>query len=201
MGGINLKDSYNQSVETYLSKIEKHMKNPIIKSFLNIAENMDLLKEVINNPTSILTKKLDDTFREFYFRIRFTSYLSQAIYFNAINYDKKVKLFSDRNKSILDIPVKDKKGRTVIELFCSMEWKDCQEDCIYSSNIKDHLTNDSLYKGIEQLTENQRQLLSLAYIFDLTDSEIATYFNVSQQAVSKSHKKILKKLREIIENG
>lgn len=201
MGGINLKDSYNQSVETYLSKIEKHMKNPIIKSFLNIAENMDLLKEVINNPTSILTKKLDDTFREFYFRIRFTSYLSQAIYFNAINYDKKVKLFSDRNKSILDIPVKDKKGRTVIELFCSMEWKDCQEDCIYSSNIKDHLTNASLYKGIEQLTENQRQLLSLAYIFDLTDSEIATYFNVSQQAVSKSHKKILKKLREIIENG
>ncbi|WP_017379718.1 sigma-70 family RNA polymerase sigma factor [Paenisporosarcina sp. TG-14] len=196
-----MKDSYNQSVETYLSKIEKHMKNPIIKSFLNIAENMDLLKEVINNPTSILTKKLDDTFREFYFRIRFTSYLSQAIYFNAINYDKKVKLFSDRNKSILDIPVKDKKGRTVIELFCSMEWKDCQEDCIYSSNIKDHLTNDSLYKGIEQLTENQRQLLSLAYIFDLTDSEIATYFNVSQQAVSKSHKKILKKLREIIENG
>lgn len=201
MGGINLKDFNNQSVETYLSKIEKHMKNPIIKSFLNIAENMDLLKEVINNPTSILTKKLDDTFREFYFRIRFTSYLSQAIYFNAINYDKKVKLFSDRNKTILDIPVKDKKGRTVIEFFCSMEWKDCQEDCIYSSNIKDHLTNASLYKGIEQLTENQRQLLSLAYIFDLTDSEIATYFNVSQQAVSKSHKKILKKLREIIENG
>lgn len=201
MGGINLKDFNNQSVETYLSKIEKHMKNPIIKSFLNIAENMDLLKEVINNPTSILTKKLDDTFREFYFRIRFTSYLSQAIYFNAINYDKKVKLFSDRNKTILDIPVKDKKGRTVIEFFCSMEWKDCQEDCIYSSNIKDHLTNASLYKGIEQLTENQRKLLSLAYIFDLTDSEIATYFNVSQQAVSKSHKKILKKLREIIENG
>ncbi|QBP40554.1 sigma-70 family RNA polymerase sigma factor [Paenisporosarcina antarctica] len=196
-----MKDSYNQSIETYLSKIEKHMKNPIIKSFLNIAENMDLLKEVINNPTSILTKKLDDTFREFYFRIRFTSYLSQAIYFNAINYDKKVKLFSDRNKSILDIPIKDKKGRTVIEFFCSMEWKDYQEDCIYSSNIKDHLTNDSLYKGIEQLTENQRQLLSLAYIFDLTDSEIATYFNVSQQAVSKSHKKILKKLREIIKNG
>lgn len=201
MGGINLKDSYNQSVETYLSKIEKHMKNPIIKSFLNIVENMDLLKEVINNPTSILTKKLDDTFREFYFRIRFTSYLSQAIYFNAINYDKKVKLFSDRNKSILDIPIKDKKGRKVLDFFCSMEWKHCQEECIYSSNIKDHLTNYSLYKGIEQLTENQRQLLSLAYIFDLTDSEIATYFNISQQAVSKSHKKILKKLREIIENG
>lgn len=201
MGDVNLKDSNNKSVETYLSKIEKHMKNPIIKSFLNIAENMDLLKEVINNPTSMLTKKLDDTFREFYFRIRFTSYLSQAIYFNAINYDKKVKLFSNRNISILDIPVRDKEGRTVLEFFCSMKWKDCQENCIYSSNIKDHLTNDSLYKGIEQLTENQRQLLSLAYIFDLNDSEIATHFNISQQAVSKSHKKILKTLKKIIENG
>jgi len=203
LGGINLKDSHNlydQSVETYLSKMEKHMKNPIIKSFLDIPENMELLKEVINNPTNILTKKLDDTFREFYFRIRFTSYLSQAIYFNAINFDKKVKLFSYRNMSILDIPVKDSEGRTRIEFFCSKEWKNSQEGRIYSSNIKDHLTNYSLYKGIEQLTVNQRQLLSLAYIFDLTDSEIATYFNKSQQAVSKSHKNILKKLRGIIEN-
>jgi RNA polymerase sigma factor (sigma-70 family) len=204
LGGNHLEDLYNfynQSVEKYLNKIEKHLQNPIIKSFLDIPENMDLLEEVINNPTNMSMKKLDDTFKEFYFKIRFTSYLSQAIYFNAINYDKKVKLFSDRNKSILDRPVKEDEGGTLIDLLGSTEWKEGQEVCIDSSKIEDHLTNYSLYKVVQQLTDNQRQLLSLAYIYGLNDSEIAAYLNKSQQAVSKCHKKALKRLKEIIENG
>jgi RNA polymerase sigma factor (sigma-70 family) len=183
-----------------MNKTEKHRQNPIIKSFLDIPENLILLNEVIDNPTNSSKKKLDDTFKEYYFNIRFTTYLSQVIYFNAINYDKKVKLFSDRNKLILDSPTEDKNGNS-IDFFGSTEWEDGQEAWVPSSNIGDHLTNYSLYIGIQQLTENQRQLLSLAYIYGYNDSEIATLLNKSQQAVSKSHKQVLKKLREIIETG
>ena len=88
-------DHHTQSVEIYLDKLKKHLQNPIIKSFLEIPEHIVLLKEVRNQPTPELKKKLDDTFREFYFNIRFTTYLSQTIYFNAINYDKKVNLVSE----------------------------------------------------------------------------------------------------------
>jgi RNA polymerase sigma factor (sigma-70 family) len=204
VGGNDLNDLYtssNQSVENYLTKFEKHLQNPVIKSFLDIPENMDLLIEVINNPTNLSKKELDDTFREFYFKIRFTNYLSQAIYFNAINFDKKVNLFLDRNKSILDSHLKDGEDLTLIDYLVSKEWQEGQEVSIHSTNIGDHLTSYSLFTAINQLTENQRQLLSLAYIYGLNDSEIAIYLNKSQQAVSRSHKKALKKLKEIIENG
>ena len=201
MGDVYSSSSTNQSVENYLTKFEKHLQNPVIKSFLDIQENMDLLVDVINNPTNVSKKKLDDTFREYYFKIRFTNYLSKAIYFNAINFDKKVNLFLDRNKSILDSQLKEGDNLTLIDYLVSKEWQEGQEVWIDSSNIADHLTSHSLYKAIHLLTENQRQLLNLAYIYDLNDSEIAIYLNKSQQAVSRSHKKALKKLREIIENG
>jgi RNA polymerase sigma factor (sigma-70 family) len=200
-GGYNLNDIYSSSsVENYLNKFEKHLQNPVIKAFLDIPENMELLVDVINNPTNLSKKKLDDKFREFYFKIRFTNYLSQAIYFNAINYDKKVNLFLERNKSILDCQLKDG-DVTLLDYLASKEWQEGQEVYIDSSNISDHLTSYSLFKAIQLLTENQRQLLSLAYIYGLNDSEIAIYLNKSQQAVSRSHRKALKRLKEKIENG
>lgn len=190
-------NDYEKDVDDYLVKTEKHLHNPIIKSFLAAPENMALLKEVIDNPTDILKKKLDDIFREFYFKIRFTTYLSQVIYFNAINYDKKIKLFLDRNISILDRPLKNDREGTMIDRLSSAVWQDGQE--ISSSNISDHLTCPSLFIGTQLLTENQRQLLSLAYVHGFSDSEIAAYLKKSQQAVSRSHRKALKKLREILE--
>jgi RNA polymerase sigma factor (sigma-70 family) len=198
--GLYSSTDINENVENYLMKFERHLQNPVIKSFLDIQENMDLLAEVINNPTNLSKKKLDDTFREFYFKIRFTNYLSQAIYFNAINYDKKVKLFLERNKSILDCQINDGESVPLIDYLASKEWQEGQEVCFESTNIADHLTSYSLYQAIQLLTENQRQLLNLAYIYGLNDSEIAIYLNKSQQAVSRSHKNALKKLREIIEN-
>ncbi|MGB2993095.1 MAG: sigma-70 family RNA polymerase sigma factor [Paenisporosarcina sp.] len=199
MEGLYSSSSTNQSVENYLSKFEKHLQNPVIKSFLEIPENMGLLEEVINNPTNLSKKKLDDTFREYYFKIRFTNYLSTAIYFNAINYDKKVNLFLERNKTILDGQLNDGDSVTLIDYLASKEWQEGQEVWIDSTNIADHLTSYTLFNAIQLLTENQRQLLNLAYIYDLNDSEIAIYLNKSQQAVSRSHKKALKKLKEIIE--
>lgn len=94
--------------------------------------------------------------------------------------------------------MKEDENGTLIDFWGSTEWQDGQDAWMVSSNIGDHLTNYSLYIGIQQLTENQRQLLSLAYIYGYNDSEIATLLNKSQQAVSKCHKKVLKKLREII---
>ncbi len=191
---------YHLSDGDVFSTIENHLQNPIIKSFLEIQENSELLKKAIHNPTKLAKQQLDDNFREYFFKIRFTSYLSNAIHFNAINYDKKIKLFLERNQPILDSPVKGREGEALLDIITPKDLHERQASCIDSSNIEDHLTNYSLFKGIQQLTDNQRQLLSLAYIFGLNDSEIASHLNISQQAVSKSHRKALRKLREIIEN-
>lgn len=188
---------YSHNGGKIFSANEIHLQDPIIKSFLEIPGNTELLNEAIHNPSKMVKQQLDESFKEFFFQIRFTSYLSSAIHFNAINYDKKLKLFLERNQLILDLPTKGYEGTFPPDL--TLQHRDNQDLCIDSSNIEDHLTSDFLFKAIQQLTTNQRQILSLAYIFGLNDTEIASYLNKSQQAVSKSHKKALSKLRESIE--
>jgi len=190
---------YNHSDGDSFSALEIHLQNPIIKSFLEIPGNIELFNEAIHRPTKKAKQQLDDSFKEFFFHIRFTSYLSNAIHFNAINYDKKFKLFLERNQPILDLPTQGYEG-TSFPSYLTLQHRDHQDLCIDSSNIADHLTSEFLFEGIQQLTNIQRQILSLAYIFGLNDTEIARYLNKSQQAVSKSHKKALGKLRDFIEN-
>lgn len=190
---------YSQGDGESFSALEIHLQNPIIKSFLEIPGNTELFNKAIYHPTKKAKQQLDDSFKEFFFQIRFTSYLSNAIHFNAINYDKKLKLFLERNQPILDLPAHGYTG-TSLSAYQPLQHRVHQDLCIDSSNIEDHLTSDFLFEGIQQLTKNQRQILSLAYIFGLNDTEIASYLNKSQQAVSKSHKKALSKLRDVIEN-
>ena len=185
-----------KSMEDYLSKTERHLDNPIIKSFFDNPEHAELIREAIFNPTDIAKKRLDDAFREFYFNIRFTTYLSQSIYFNAINFDKKAKLFSGRNLLILDRPLREGQDKSFLDLLSS---PGDHEFVIDSAQIEDHLACDSLYEGIQQLTPTQRQVLNFAYVYGLSDSEIASLQHKSQQAVSKSHKQALRKLREWME--
>lgn len=42
---------------------------------------------------------------------------------------------------------------------------------------------------------NQLRVLELSYIYGLKDTEIAKLFGVSQQVISKTHKKSLKRIR------
>lgn len=192
------KKSYDELYEEYFKKHEEQFKNPLFKSFFDIAQNMELLKKIIRDPNEKNKRKLDELFKAHYFKIRFTSYLSKTIYFNAVNYDKKTKLFSERNQLTLDKPVTQGDGTTMIDIITDHE-KMSQDFCIKSPNIEDHITDLMLYRGVEKLTDNQRELLSLLYVYGLTNTEIASILNKTPQAVSRSHKRALKKLKEIIE--
>lgn len=185
----------------YLKANEEQLKNPIINSFLSTPENMDLLKQVIIDPTDILINRLDESFKEFYFRIRFTSYLSKTIHFHSINFDKSKKHKFDRFRLILDKPLNKETDTPLIDVLATTEFKEEINELDMSLGIEDRLTNYWLYEGFQQLTENQRQIISLAYLHGLTDSEIAHKLKKSQQAVSKSHTRALKKMRDFLETA
>ena len=105
----------------------------------------------------------------------------------------------NRYKLILDRPLKEDGELTFLDLLSSSESMENTDIFIASSTIGDHLTSYEIFHAIQSLTENQQQVLSLAYIYGLNDSEIAESLNKTQQAVSKSHTKALRKIREIIE--
>lgn len=168
--------------------------NPIIKNFLSIKENYYLLKQCICDPTPQNQDLLDQNFRDFFFHTRFTSYVSTTLHFHGINLDKRYRETRNRYPLLLDQPVNDD---------TSISFKDLAEQHesfeIESDDLLDYILDFNLFKALQEITSNQRRILSLVYIKGYTDTEVGLIMNKSQQAISKSRKKALNRLRKYLE--
>ncbi|WP_397540311.1 sigma-70 family RNA polymerase sigma factor [Rummeliibacillus pycnus] len=174
----------------FIQDNEEFLNNPVIKDFLSEKANYQLLKQSICHPTFQNKELLDQAFRGFYFNIRFTAYISSTLYFHAINLDKKISKVNYRFPLTLDKPVKEDSEMSLKDFAIYHEDFELKSD-----NILDYITDPSIYKALQRLTSNQRNILYLVYIKGWTDSEVGSYLKKSQQAVSKSRNKAIKKLR------
>ena len=59
--------------------------------------------------------------------------------------------------------------------------------------------NRRLYQALEELNVEERLLIDALFFSGITESELAARLGVTQQAVSKRKKRLLRKLREKIE--
>ena len=57
---------------------------------------------------------------------------------------------------------------------------------------------EALYKAINTLSGDEKDLLIALYYLDLTQTDYAIKNGLSQQSISKKHDKIIKKLRNLI---
>lgn len=111
--------------------------------------------------------------------------MASLIHFNSINYDKKRKVIVNRypltldNNERLDSNIKSSYDPEIISL-----------------DLKDHITDNSLFLAYKTLSEKQQKVLSLSYVRNLNDKEIAIIIGGSQQNVSKHRLKALSKLRD-----
>ncbi|MGG0657468.1 sigma-70 family RNA polymerase sigma factor [Rummeliibacillus pycnus] len=169
---------------------EEFLNNPVIKDFLSKKANYQLLKQSICHPTFQNKERLDQAFRGFYFNIRFTAYISSTLYFHAINLDKKISKLNYRFPVTLDQPFKEDTEVSLKDIAIYHEDFELKSD-----NILDYITDPDIYNALKSLTSNQRNILYLVYIKGWTDSEVGNYLKKSQQAVSKSRNKALKKIR------
>jgi RNA polymerase sigma factor (sigma-70 family) len=185
-------------LKSYLKKHNVNVKNPIIVGFLDNQDNRINLLNYIKNNTPENRTLVDEAFKRYYFKAKFTNYLSQTIYFNAINYDKRHRLNSKRNQLILDKPLGDSETETILNNV-DPSIPPIELNINDSPRIEDHISDCNLYEAINKLTNNQKQILSLSYVYGYNDSEIAKILNKSQQAVSKSHKRSLEQLQMLIE--
>ncbi|MED4156665.1 sigma-70 family RNA polymerase sigma factor [Priestia aryabhattai] len=175
----------------FINKNKPFMKNPLIKQFLSNKENYDLFKNSVCHPTFQNKERLEKSFKSFYFCIRFISYVSSTLHFHAINLDKKIRKRKYQFPLLLDEPVNMDGELTYKDLSIYYENFDLK-----SKNILDYIIDPNLYKALEYLTPNQREILYLVYIRKLNDSEVGIVMEKSQQAVSKSRKKALEKIRK-----
>ncbi|RST60157.1 sigma-70 family RNA polymerase sigma factor [Siminovitchia terrae] len=194
------KDKVEKFYETY----EKTLNNSLVKSFLQIKENQQLLEKAIWEPTEENTKALDNKFREFYLKIRLIKYVSNLIYFYTIDFDKRINKRNQRYNLILDGNANDSNENSTILINNYASSNSTEQDYFNKDTqpFNELIENEKLYEIYNQLTDKQKQILEMIYVRGFTNKEVADYFEESPQNISNLHKRALQRIKEyLLEKG
>lgn len=193
------RSSQSEAFTAFLEENKSLLSNPIVKSFLQKKDNVHLLKKALECPTKENKEKVDESFKKHFFTIRFTSYITSSMEYSTINFNKNLSMYQKRFPLILtekeeggekDINLNDKEAE--IEAIVEKEalW----------SEMEEYISNKTIYSAVLSLTSSQRKILTYAYLYKFTDTEIARRIRTSQQYVSKTRKTALKRILSIINN-
>ncbi|WP_170140678.1 sigma-70 family RNA polymerase sigma factor [Oceanobacillus arenosus] len=173
--------------------------NKLIRSFLLKKKNCYLLDQSIRYSTSDTNKALDKAFKDHLAEIRLISQLSNDLGRHAIRYDQKFNLYRKWQSLILDQPVQIDAANTTskVDRIADVNATSVDEEALENDqHLESKIENPVLYHAIRSLTPRQKYILEASYLFNMTDTEIATKEGVSQQTISKTRKKALSNLKK-----
>ncbi|MGG1338473.1 sigma-70 family RNA polymerase sigma factor [Bacillus subtilis] len=174
---------------TYLKENQEKLNDPIVAYFLQDSNNLTLLQKAINNPSQENKKQLDDAFREHYVRAKIINYVSKLIYFYSIDYDKRVSV--NKKRQILNcVTSEDAVSKQTERTFEEKQTDFCEV-----------IENERLYTSFKSLNKEQKRIIELLYLYQMTNNEIAISLNMSKQLVSYYHRTALKKLKKAMIKG
>ncbi|NRG29779.1 sigma-70 family RNA polymerase sigma factor [Bacillus circulans] len=172
----------------------------MVKGFLEKEENRKLYAKALVEPTEENKKLVEEAFSQYYDEIRKLSYFSNMIKFMSIDYDKRVRKYSNRFSLTLDQPLQTDNGETTL-------MKDIIPDPSPSNlyegeeTLTSQIANDNLKNALENLTEKQIAIIEMKYVKLLSNIEIAKIINSTPQNVSNILNKTLKKLKKQMKVG
>ena len=189
-------------IKAYEKENKVFLENNLIVSFLKNPMHKRLYHQAICNPTQENKHQLDKLFKAFYFEIRFASHIASTIHFNAINYDKRFRKMNTRFHLTLDATVSSEDGETTFkELLADDKAHLIIVEIISKRSILEQVECPILHRALQTLSDKQLEIIQLVYLHGLSDTEVSRVLNISQQSVSKTHKKALKKLYDFISEG
>ncbi|PFV86069.1 RNA polymerase subunit sigma-70, partial [Bacillus thuringiensis] len=115
-----------------------------------------------------------------------------------IDFDKKVTLNKNRNLLTLNktITNDENNNATMLEVINSdltdIAYKQFEENQIH---LKEHITDELLYRALDLLTEKQLHILNLYYVHEYNNKQISKILSESEQTISYNHRKALEKLK------
>ncbi len=186
-----------ECAKRFVAENEQIFQNNLMRTFLQKKENCYLLDQSIRCSTSDTNKALDQAFQEHVAELRLISQLSNELRRHAIRYDQKFNKYRKQQLLILDQPIKKEDINTsMVDVLTNDLTPPVDEAAIRNSqHLEYHIENLTLYYAILSLTPRQRYILNASYLFNMTDTEIAAKEGVSQQTISKTRNKALRKLK------
>lgn len=170
----------------------------ITKKFFSDNMNIQLLFRYFITNSSDDWEQLLSNFRDFYFEIRFTKFLSSTIRFGYIDYQRKRKRLQSNSVIILDKEIFEEGDLKYDSTHSYNQYADMAVDyhCLTFKSLRDHLSNKKLYFAFCELTNHQQEILNYTYVYNYLDKEIAQRLCISPQAVSKARRNALARLKE-----
>lgn len=181
---------------------EKLLENNVIKNFLDIKENEKMLEKVLIDPSEKNFRELDESFKEYYLKIRIIKYISNLIYFYTIDFDKRINKRNQRYNLILDGSECNDSNENAMNLIDKQSSSNSTEKDYFENeqSLNELIENQKLYKIYQQLTDKQKEILELIYVRDFTNKEVAEFYNETPQNISNLHKRALKKIKKNYKN-
>lgn len=185
-------------MDHFYSLYQEKLENPIMRNFLGDSDNYGLFLNAMEKPTNDNKQLLDKAFKSYFKKVKIISYISNLIYFYSIGFDKKVSINNKRNILNLDksITNEEENNTTILDLM-----SDDLTDVTYmqfekkQTHLKEHITDELLYKGLSLLSKKQLEILNLYYVHEYNNKQISRILSVSEQTISYNHKKALKILK------
>ncbi|MGM0712515.1 sigma-70 family RNA polymerase sigma factor [Brevibacillus parabrevis] len=175
-----------------MSELTDIANQKLMKAFLVQADNQQIYQCLCAYPEDTqCTEELKRRFEEFLKEIRLIKYISSIIHYTAIELSLH-KRKQDRIYHPVDDFEKLVDGLTYTTNELIVEEKQCW---------KEVLTDKRLLDAIHKLTEKEQTILNLLFLENIKESEVACLFGVSQQAISKTKKRALLKLRKQLERS
>ncbi|NEW07922.1 hypothetical protein GK047_18135 [Paenibacillus sp. SYP-B3998] len=188
-----------QFYKDYKLQNPKLFKNKIIDHFFLNPNHAYLLGKYLIRPTSENGELLEHKFRQFFFCIRFTKYLSSLIRFCDIDFHRKRRRHEERSPLVFDVPLGEDEDRTLGDSLYSQSFHRQSEAPLKEPELFQWtLENEYLFAAFNELTERQKLVITLAYSTYALDTEIADYIQISQQAVTKIRILALNKMRNYL---
>ena len=155
----------------------------------------------MKNPSSDKKEEIEKLFQTHVYKVQLLTYFSKILHFESQRFDKKIRHLHTTQPLILDKSMND--GETTLldligESQASYEY---QTPLIDSNNLTSLFEDKLLHDIISQLSAKQKEILYLLYIEGLTETEIAHKLTITKQAVNKTKKQTLKKIRENYQQG
>ncbi|MFJ5766773.1 sigma factor-like helix-turn-helix DNA-binding protein [Lysinibacillus sp. NPDC093210] len=167
------------------------LNSSLFKNFLKNHSNNKLFTDYLCNSTDENKDLLDKAFKKYVKKAIAVSYLKKVIHYESRRFDKNI-----RKKDNKELLILDELNSLIIASLKDIEAENKlnQIEVGYRNGC---ITNQLLGKAIYTLSERQQKILYFYYVLNLSDIEIAAIFDVSQQAISKSRKHIISKLRRV----
>lgn len=192
-----------QKIKEFEEENTKLLQNDIVSSFLKQPLNKQIYYKAISNPTKENMKELDNKFKHFYFNIRFISHISTTLHFNSVNFDQRQRKLQSRFQAPRNIVREsgfESEENNYLESIPDENAKISLNTFLSKEDITKQISSPTLYQALNGLSPKQKQIINLAYVNGLSDTEISKLLDKSQQAVSKMHKNALGNLLKFLES-